>query len=229
MQRATKRENILIVPSSDPYTKISKTSILSLPIDILFMIGIRVGSFQNYYHLSRTAKKCSRLTSYKERYQQKALDFFTVCHISNDGRMSVSLLNGKHCPGPKNAYNFDKVKQWWLIGDKYYNHQTTKKWYQHGILHNKDGPAFIWNDFKKWYINGELHREDGPAIEYANGAKAWLIRGQLHREDGPAIEGSGENKRWYQNNQRHREDGPAVIFANGDKEWWLNGIQVPKF
>ena len=51
-------------------------------------------------------------------------------------------------------------------------------WYQNGLLHRLDGPAFeLANGDKEWYQNGKLHRLDGPAIEYADGNKEWYIEG----------------------------------------------------
>ena len=78
---------------------------------------------------------------------------------------------------------------------------------------------------KRWYLHGELHRKDGPAAEYTTGTKVWRQHGRLHRDDGPAIEHANGDKSWYSRGYLHREDGPAMILANGTKAWWLHNQQ----
>lgn len=51
-------------------------------------------------------------------------------------------------------------------------------WYQIGIQHREDGPAYISNACKKWYRNGLLHRVGLPAVEYTNGHKEWWENGK---------------------------------------------------
>lgn len=52
-------------------------------------------------------------------------------------------------------------------------------WFQYGVVHREDGPAFI-DRFgrKEWYANGNRHRIDGPAVEYGNGYNEWWVGGQ---------------------------------------------------
>ena len=58
------------------------------------------------------------------------------------------------------------------ITDKYNN----KYWYQNGLHHRVDGPAWEYvNGDNFWFQNGLRHRVDGPAVEYANGTKHWYL------------------------------------------------------
>lgn len=46
----------------------------------------------------------------------------------------------------------------------------TKFWYEGGVLHRLDGPAYIRPDgHKEWRKNGRKHRVGGPAVIYADG------------------------------------------------------------
>lgn len=73
-------------------------------------------------------------------------------------------------------------------------HLYITKYYQHGILHNENGPAVEINrDYEfesRYYINGLLHREDGPAItinrRFGPSYREHRVNGKLHRETGPA-------------------------------------------
>lgn len=49
----------------------------------------------------------------------------------------------------------------------------------HGELVETDGTI-------KWYWHGELDRRNGPAVIEPNGNKRWYSRGIMHRIDGPA-------------------------------------------
>ena len=73
-------------------------------------------------------------------------------------------------------------------------HLYITKYYQHGTLHNENGPAVKINrDYEfesRYYINGILHREDGPAItinrRFGPNYREHRVNGKLHRETGPA-------------------------------------------
>ena len=59
----------------------------------------------------------------------------------------------------------------------------TKVWYQNGLYHRLDGPAFERkNGTKYWCKNGDFHRLDGPAIERPNGNNEWFIEGEVYSE-----------------------------------------------
>ena len=43
--------------------------------------------------------------------------------------------------------------------------KNTRYWYQHGALHNEEGPAILGSDGGfSYYLHGELHRDGGPAV-----------------------------------------------------------------
>ena len=59
-----------------------------------------------------------------------------------------------------------------------------KEWYQNGMRHRLDGPAWEEADgSKSWWQNDDLHRLDGPAIEEANGTMYWYIDGKELTEE----------------------------------------------
>jgi hypothetical protein len=118
-----------------------------------------------------------------------------------------------------------------------------REWYQNGLLHRIDGPAYIYANGEKWYRNGKLHRDDGPAFDNVSSTRWyqddqlhriggpavvkkdgswWYQNDQLHRDDGPAIINKN-GERWYQHDQLHRDDGPAVINKDGKKLWYQYG------
>ena len=46
------------------------------------------------------------------------------------------------------------------------------------ILHNEDGHAIILMDgTKKYYEDGQQHRKDGPSVEFPNNVKCWCWKG----------------------------------------------------
>lgn len=84
----------------------------------------------------------------------------------------------------------------------YMPEQKIEIWYNNGLMHREDGPAFIVdtetnlkfnNEYveniktkrRNWYQHGFKHRTDGPA-EVTNFYIKWYHRGVLHNTDGPA-------------------------------------------
>jgi hypothetical protein len=54
-------------------------------------------------------------------------------------------------------------------------------YYENGLRHRKDGPAYYQSDgFKTWYKNGLKHREDGPAVIIKNHSSLWYLNGILY-------------------------------------------------
>jgi hypothetical protein len=83
-----------------------------------------------------------------------------------------------------NKNNKQKYKRRNYMSNPVTDEFGNKRWYQYGLEHREDGPAFIWrNGTKFWMINGKLHREDGPAYKMA-------------------LKGGGYNIGWYINGKR---------------------------
>ena len=106
---------------------------------------------------------------------------------------------------------------------------STRKWYQHGLLHREgDQPAIVHADGTlEWYIKGQRHREqDQPAWIGADGTREWYQHDQHHRDgDRPAIIRVNGTQEWYVKNQHHREnDQPAIIDVYGGKVWYHHGL-----
>ncbi|SFE00593.1 hypothetical protein SAMN04324257_00152 [Thermoanaerobacter thermohydrosulfuricus] len=79
---------------------------------------------------------------------------------------------------------------------KFRNGEEVEYWYdKNSCLHREEGPAVIThlpngNKLEKWYWHGKLHRRNGPAVkEYEKDGrliyKAWYRNGKLYRKDGP--------------------------------------------
>ncbi len=100
-------------------------------------------------------------------------------------------------------------------------------YYQNGICHGEDGPAYIsYHENGKiaeerYYFNGLIHNDNGHAIiqYYPDGKISlmiWYKNGKIHNEIGNAYLAFGKNgkiieERYYINGKLHREDGPALI------------------
>ena len=81
MQRVTKRDNIITTPASPSCHKTSnatKATLLSLQLDVLYMIGIRTGNVIDYCNLSCITRKCRRLAHSYEIYMENALKTFQL-------------------------------------------------------------------------------------------------------------------------------------------------------
>lgn len=101
-------------------------------------------------------------------------------------------------------------------------------WYHDGMMHRRDGPAYISPDgYEEWWLNGQLHRDNGPAITEASGTLTWYQFDNKHRLDGPAVVRSTGSVEWWKNGQLHRDDGPAIITASGYRGWFLYGKLLP--
>lgn len=103
-----------------------------------------------------------------------------------------------------------------------------------GRLHAEGVPASILVREDKsvvtgYYQNGLLHREDGPAfiIQAANGemiTEEYYKLGVMHRIDGPAM--IRKNRTEYrQEGELHRVDGPALTVMGID-EYYIQGVQT---
>ncbi len=85
-------------------------------------------------------------------------------------------------------------------------------WFNHGKLHNADGPAVVTFDKQEWFYHGRRHNANGPAVIKAN-YSSWWYHGKRHRDNGPAVEESN-SKQYYFHGLCHRMNGPAVINRN---------------
>ena len=90
----------------------------------------------------------------------------------------------------------------------------------------KQGKIVSEDGNQEWYQNGLRHRIDGPAYIGVNGNQSWWQNNQLHRIDGPAYIRSDGTQAWWQNNQLHRLDGPAYIRTDGSQEWYIKGRRI---
>lgn len=51
-------------------------------------------------------------------------------------------------------------------------------WYEKGLRHREDGPAYIgYNGMQIWQAFGLCHRANGPAVIYKDGTFDWYING----------------------------------------------------
>lgn len=147
------------------------------------------------------------LNSYPRRWVESVLGFA----VEDDAVFYHDAEGRKHCvDGPA-----------WKSSE-------SVQWFQHGVLHRVDGPAYVVEGFMwEWWLNGKQHRVGGPATEYWDGgAWEWWMEGERHPEEGPSQEGGKVLREWYRHGLRHRDDGPAVVHTNGTQEWWLDGVQV---
>lgn len=112
-------------------------------------------------------------------------------------------------------------------------------------IHNKYGPAVIYNDSVNdeqgptvfYYIHNKIHRNnDLPAIEYSNGTKVHYFNGIIHRDyDQPAITCANGTLIYYNYGNIHRDaitdscnniiDRPAIIKSNGSLEYYHDGVR----
>lgn len=94
------------------------------------------------------------------------------------------------------------------------SHHGVRCWYLDGQLHRDNLPAVDWpSGTSMFYQHGELHNEDGPAFVRGDGFlhKAWWQHGRRHREDGPALIESNGTTEWWINDQKLNENIIAYI------------------
>ena len=83
-------------------------------------------------------------------------------------------------------------------------HQTGKFWWWtwkdiSGFYHRSGGkPAFIGSDgATEWYEHGKLHNEEGPSIVDSDGTYAYHFRGMHHNLQGPALYNASTGRTLY--------------------------------
>ncbi len=103
------------------------------------------------------------------------------------------------------------------------------EWYKDGKLHNDSKPAIVYDDGTLiWYNNGIKHRIDGPAFINKK-AEIWYYEDRIHRIDGPACIGKKSEEWFYHGVKLDNDDidhhKKLINYKNKlYKERILNGI-----